>query len=898
MSDNYLSPEHERVEQSKSQDAEWRSWGSYLSGRQWGTVREDYSADGSAWDFFPFEHSHLRAYRWGEDGLGGLCDRFGFLNFASALWNRKDPILKERLFGVANTEGNHGEDAKEYWWAIDSTPTHSWMQWLYRYPQAEFPYSQLLEENKRRQRTEREFELADTGVLAENRFFDVTTTYAKNGPEDIAIELTATNCGPEAAPIDVIPHWWLRNTWSWGTDDRKPVIADVTDSEENPYPDCPAGVQILKCVHTYLGTYYLAVEGDAQLLFCDNESNEVELFGNEKNPSPYPKDGINRRVVRGDESAVNPDKVGTKVGIWYSFDNVEAGQSVSVRLRLFSYPPEGELFGETFDSILATRKDEADQFYSHVISHSIDEEEKNIARRAYAGLLWNKQLYRYDVQQWLQGDEEPVSPERQKPEARNVGWRNFDVADIISMPDEWEYPWFAAWDLAFHCLPLARIDVHFAKEQILLMCREWAMHPNGQLPAYEWEFSDVNPPVHAWAAWHIYCIDGHKDKDFLVKVFTKLLLNFSWWVNRKDSEGSGIFEGGFMGMDNIALFDRSRPLPPGFRLEQSDATSWMAFYCQQMLKIALELSRYDSAWQDMATKFLEHFLTIAHSMNTFGTHSASLWDEEDGFYYDVLVQPDGSAAPMKVRSMVGLLPILGATDVPLWISTGAPEVIKNLRWLQKRRPEMVEPLLSNSGPNGSKILLALVDPNRLRRILERMFDPDEFLSPYGIRSMSKQMNNVRFDSGLGEENVISYEPGESQTNMFGGNSNWRGPIWFPVNVLLADKLRTYGQHFGEDFLIEIPTGSGNTKTLEEAADYLEYSLVALFKSSHGRRPCDGDRIESTPDPLWQDHVTFNEYFDGNTGEGLGASHQTGWTALVAHLLNPHTGDEEDNEPSS
>ena len=877
-----LTAEHARLAEAKGADGPWRLWGPYLAGRQWGTVREDYSADGDAWASFPFDHAVARAYRWGEDGLGGVSDRYGFLNFALGLWNGHDPILKERLFGLTNGEGNHGEDVKEYWWAVDGTPSHAWMQWMYRYPQAEFPYEQLRSENARRGRDEREYELGDTGVLDENRFFDVTVTYAKAAADDLCIVISVANRGPDAADIHVLPQLWLRNTWSWGRDRRRSTIHQL-----QPPTLTVGGVEAMECSHGLLGTYYLAAEGVPEVLMCDNETNAVALFGAPRNRSRYPKDAINRRVVQGETRACNPGQSGTKGAFWYQL-SVPAGETVEVRLRLSQQSPQSATFGPGFDQVLADRKREADEFYDTVIHAGLSPADRHVARRAYAGLLWGKQLYRYNVEEWLEGDptETPAPDTRKGPGGRNVHWPQLALADVISMPDEWEYPWFAAWDLAFHAIPLAHVDPEFAKEQLLLMCREWAMHPNGQLPAYEWEFGDVNPPVHAWAAWHVYRIDGYRDREFLIKVFTKLLLNFSWWINRKDADGSNIFEGGFLGMDNIGLFNRSAKLPPGFRLEQSDATSWMAFYCQQMFKIALELSRGNRVWDEMATKFLEHFLSIAKAMNTFGSHNLSLWHEDDGFFYDVLVNPDGSAQHMQVRSMVGLLPILGATEVPIWIAEDCPDVTSRLRWLQRRRPGLVGPLLTRSRPGERKMLLSLLDPERLRRILERLFDTDEFLSPYGVRSLSAACREtVRAEIG-GQHASIEYEPGESRTGMFGGNSNWRGPVWFPVNVLLADKLRTYGRHFGDSFTIEIPTGSGNVKTLVDAADIIDGGLTALFRPVDGRRPADGDRIEASDDPLWAEHPTFSEYFDGDTGEGLGATHQTGWTALVAHLLNP------------
>ncbi|MGY1858068.1 MGH1-like glycoside hydrolase domain-containing protein [Modestobacter sp. SYSU DS0290] len=874
------SAEHARLAESADMSAPWRMWGPYLAGRQWGTVREDYSADGDAWASFPFDHAVARAYRWGEDGLGGICDRYGFLNFSVAMWNGKDPVLKERLFGLTNAEGNHGEDAKEHWWAVDGTPTHSWMQWLYRYPQAEFPYAELRAENAQRSKLEREYELADTGVLDEDRFFDVQVTYAKNAPDDVCIVVTATNHGPDPAPLHLLPQVWFRNTWSWGLDKRQGLLTQLLAPTLTVN-----GLEAIEAEHGFLGRYVLAAEGAPNVLFCNNETNAVELFGAARNATKYTKDGINRRVVHGDHDAVNPADTGTKAAFWYQWDAVEPGETVSVKLRLRKPDPDDATFGPEFDAVLDQRRTEADEFYADVIHPSLSADDRHVARRAYAGLLWTKQLYRYDVAQWLDGDPEAPAPdERKKRGGRNVGWRHLALADVISMPDEWEYPWFAAWDTAFHCLPLAHVDPDFAKEQLLLMCREWAMHPNGQLPAYEWAFGDVNPPVHAWAAWHVYRIDGYRDQTFLIRVFTKLLLNFSWWVNRKDADGSNVFEGGFLGMDNIALFDRSAPLPPGYKLEQSDATSWMAFYCQQMLKIALELSRTDQAWDGVATKFFEHFLAIAQAMNAFGSHEVSLWHEEDGFFHDVLIAPDGTTEPLRVRSMVGLLPILGTTEIPQWVSQ-LPDVADRVRWLQKRRPELMGPLRSRSTPEGRKMLLSLVGKERLTRILERMFDTEEFLSPFGIRSLSKSTGQVFANVG-GRDVSIEYEPGESRTKLFGGNSNWRGPVWFPVNVLLADKLRTLGRHYGDSFTIEIPTGSGKRCTLIEAADLIDNSLTRLFRPVDGKRPADGKRIESSDSPLWREHPTFSEFFDGDTGEGLGATHQTGWTALVAHLLNP------------
>ncbi|MDP9117966.1 MAG: glucosidase [Actinomycetota bacterium] len=880
------SAEHARLAESPDANSPWRLWGPYLAGRQWGTVREDYSADGDAWSYFPFEQAHRRAYRWGEDGLGGLCDRFGFLNVSVALWNGRDPILKERLFGLTNAQGNHGEDAKEYWWAVDATPSHSYQQWLYRYPQAEFPYEQLRAVNAGRTREDREYELSDTGVLADNRFFDVTVTHAKAAPDDIAIVIEATNHGPDAAALHLLPQVWFRNTWAWGRDDRRPSLRRLDP------PEVPEGQHVVECQHDFLGRYYLAVQdltGDLQVLVCDNETNGVALFGQTQNASPYPKDGIATQVIGGDASAVNPDGIGTKAAFWCRLDAVAPGQTVRLRLRLSTALPDEHSFGPAFDAVLADRHAEADEFFAETLPAGLDAQDAQIARRAFAGLLWGKQLYRLGVDEWLSGDPAQPEPplERAGRDARNGGWRHLSLADVMSMPDEWEYPWFASWDLAFHCVCLAHVDPAYAKEQLLLLCREWSMHSDGQLPAYEWSFSDVNPPVHAWAAWQVYLIDGRRDTDFLIRIFTKLLLNFGWWVNRKDVDGSNVFEGGFLGMDNIAMFDRSTPLPAGWRLEESDATSWMAFFCLNMLKISVELAVSVPAWDETATKFLQHFLSIAHAMRSFGSMNVHLWDEEDGFSYDVLVGPDGEGERLRVRSMVGLLPVLAVAHAPAWTATALPDFTARLRWLQQRRPQLLDGLLTSAGSADApgEQLLALLDADRLLRVLARMFDEAEFLSPHGIRSLSASYRIPHVADVGGRQMSIDYEPGESRTGLFGGNSNWRGPVWFPPNVLLADALRTYNSFLGSAVSIEVPTGSGNRMSVAQAADAIDDRLIDLFRQGpDGRRPADGTRIESTQDPLWRAHITFNEYFDGDTGEGLGASHQTGWTALVAHLL--------------
>ncbi|MGI8881005.1 MAG: MGH1-like glycoside hydrolase domain-containing protein [Jatrophihabitans sp.] len=877
--------EHARLAESPAASSPWREWGPYLSGRQWGTVREDYSADGDAWGYLPFEQAHARAYRWGEDGLGGICDSFGFLNFSIALWNGRDPILKERLYGLANPQGNHGEDAKEYWWALDGTPTHSWMQWLYRYPQAAFPYERLRTENAARTRADREFELADTGVLDQNRFFDITVSYAKAAPDDLCVTIGATNHGPEPAPLHLLPQIWFRNTWAWGDDDRRPALRALPQAEL-----AVGDIAAVECRHDYLGRYVLAADSVGadrpDVLVCSNETNAVALFGAMQNESPHPKDSIGRRVVDGDATACAADGLGTKAAFWYRFDAVAPGESVKVSLRLSRADPAEDTFGAAFDAVVADRRAEADAFYGSVLPGHLSAEDRTIARRAFAGLLWGKQVYRYSVRDWLAGDsaQPPAPAARRAKGARNTEWTNLALADVISMPDEWEYPWFAAWDLAFHCVALAHVDPQFAKDQLVLMCREWAMHPDGQLPAYEWAFGDVNPPVHAWAAWQVYVTDGKRDRDFLITVFTKLLLNFSWWVNRKDADGSNLFSGGFLGMDNIGAFDRSAPLPDGYELEQSDATSWMAFFCLSMVTIALELARADQVWDDLATKFLEHFLAIAHAVHAFGPEGTGIWNDEDGFCYDVLVKPDGSSEPMRIRSMVGLLPVLAVAMSEPWVSRTLPDFTGRLRWLVKHRPELTQSLLSWTDETGVLGMLSLLDPVRLDRVLQRMLDPHCFLSEHGIRSLSAEYRTSFTTTLDGQEFSIDYEPGESRTPLFGGNSNWRGPVWFPVNVLLSDALRTYGAALPTR-TVPFPTRSDSRVGYAAVADALDQRLIDLFRvGANGRRPSDGQRIEASADPVWQAHVTFSEYFDGDTGEGLGATHQTGWTALVAHLL--------------
>jgi hypothetical protein len=878
-----VTAEHRRLAESDDPRAAWRQWGPYVSARQWGTVREDYSADGDAWRHFPFDHAHLRAYRWGEDGLAGLCDLDGHLNVGVALWNGRDDRLKERLFGLTGPQGNHAEDVKEHWWALDGTPTHSFARWLYRYPQAAFPYAELVAQNAARGKHDEEFELADTGVLDGDRFFDVEVTHAKASPSDICIEITATNHGPEAAPVHLVPQIWFRNTWSWGLDDRRPRLSVAPDTQ---------GYLALLADHHELGRVRLVAErhphaGDPRLVFCDNDSNASALWGEQAEAgerTAYPKDAVDRAVVHG-EDAGNPALTGTKAALWWSFDSVPPGESVSVRLRLTDTDGAPDPVAD-FEQVLATRRAEADAFYAAVLPEDTPAEDAFIARRAFAGLQWGKQLYIYDVAQWLAGDPAgpPPPPQRAAQHVgRNTDWRHVDLSDVISMPDEWEYPWFATWDTAFHCVALAHVDPAFAKWQLLLMCREWAMHPNGQLPAYEWNFSDVNPPVHPWAAWQVYAIDGCRDRGFLQRVVLKMLLNFPWWVNRKDAEGSHVFEGGFLGLDNIGLFDRSQPLPDGQRLEQADATAWMGMFCLRMLRMAVELAREDDAWDEVATKFLTHFLAISESMDDFGSAHESLWDGGDEFFHDILVDEHGTAHRLPVRSMVGLLPLAGVMLVPDWVASELPDLTDFFQGWTERRPELADSLIHTSHQGQTLRTLSLVSRDQWLALMRALLDEEEFLSPHGIRSLSAaHRGGVQTDLG-GRSLSLAYEPAESRSYMFGGNSNWRGPVWLPVNALLTDALRTYGRGAGATAHLELPTGSGRRLHVTDVARELEQRLVGLFRAGpDGRRP-------STPrhhprGPLWDAHPTFSEYFNGDDGTGLGASHQTGWTALVAHFV--------------
>jgi len=876
-----VTQEQIRLSESAARKEHWKRWGPYLSERAWGTVREDYSAYGTAWDYFPHDHARSRAYRWNEDGLAGISDRHQIVCFAVALWNERDPILKERLFGLTGSEGNHGEDVKEYYFYLDSTPTHSYMKYLYKYPHAEFPYQQLLEENQRRSKQQPEFELLDTAVFDEDRYFDVTVEYAKADADDILVRISVSNRGPEAAPLRLLPTVWFRNTWSWSDGSEKPELKKI-----------PAGssVSAIALACEKYGHRYLYCESAPELLFTENETNVNRLFGSE-NQTAYVKDGINDYIVQGAKAAVNPSATGTKAAAHYAL-TIAPGATVTVRLRLTgTHFAERTPFAREFDRIFAQRKDEADEFYATVIPQDLSADAQNTMRQGFAGMLWSKQFYHYTIREWLKGDPAQPTPPAERLHGRNRDWVHLYNADVISMPDKWEYPWYAAWDLAFHCVPLALVDCDFAKEQLTLLLREWYMHPNGQLPAYEWALADVNPPVHAWAAWRVYKIDkkrtGKGDVQFLERVFHKLLLNFTWWVNRKDAEGMNIFQGGFLGLDNIGVFDRSAPLPTGGYIEQSDGTSWMAMYTLNLLAIALELARDNPAYEDVASKFWEHFIYIAHAMNHLGCGDKGLWDEADGFYYDVLHFPDGRHEPMKVRSMVGLIPLFAVETLEPELLERLPGFKRRLEWFVDNRPDLVSNLacMRTSGM-AKRRLLSIVDGEKLRRILRIMLDEREFLSPYGIRAVSQFHRDHPYALAVdGMVHRVDYEPAESSNGLFGGNSNWRGPIWFPVNYLLVESLQKFHHYLGDDFKVEFPTGSGQLMTLWQVAGELSRRLTGIFlRDSMGKRPVYGNLEKFQTDPNWRDLVLFHEYFHGDTGAGLGASHQTGWTGLVTKML--------------
>jgi hypothetical protein len=842
----------------------WRRWGPYLAERAWGTVREDYSAGGTAWEDLSHDQSRSRAYRWNEDGLGGLCDDRQTLCFAWAFWNGNDPIVKERIFGLTGNEGNHGEDAKEYWWFLDSTPTHSWMTWRYWYPQTTFPYADLVDENRRRSRLEPEYELIDTGIFNDDRYWDITAEYAKAGPNEWCVTLRVRNAGPDEATLHALPTMWFRNTWAWGIDDRRPTIT-ATDGA-------------LVAEHGELGRMTLTSNASNRALVCDNDTNVSRLWGGES-ASNYPKDGIADHVVHGAET-VNPDGVGTKAALWHEL-KVGAGETVEVRLRLA--PAVGDMRAK-FTHVTDARRAEADEYFADLLG-GLSTQDALIARQAMAGMMWTKQWYHLDIDQWIDGDPAGPTPPESRRHGRNNEWRHLNNADVISVCDTWEYPWYATWDLAFQCVAIAHTDPGFAKDQLRLMCREWYMHPNGQLPAYEWAFGDVNPPVHAWAALRVFAIDAAKtgvpDMVFLEQIFQKLLLNFTWWVNRKDAHGDNVFDGGFLGMDNIGPIDRSAPLPVEGRLEQSDATGWMALFCLNMLEISITLAEHSPAYEDMCTKFLEHFAYIATAI-----HDRGLWDDEDGYYYDVLRLHD-ERIPLRVRSMVGLLPLCATTTLGPATLAKLPKFAANLEWFIRNKPQFAQHIdqrFERDGSNGQ--LLAIVGPERLPRILARLLNEAELLSPHGIRSVSAMHGPEPFMLRLaGMDLTVDYAPGEGTTGLFGGNSNWRGPIWFPVNALVIEALRSYGRFFGPAVTFEFPIGSGQHMPLSEIANGLSERLIGLFREdTDGKRPVHGTYEKFHVDPAWHDVIPFHEYFHGDTGAGLGASHQTGWTGLVIDLL--------------
>jgi hypothetical protein len=878
-----VTKEELRLQESRERRLNWKRWGPYLSERQWGTVREDYSPHGTAWDYFPHDHARSRAYRWGEDGLAGISDRHQYICFALALWNGQDPILKERLFGLTGIEGNHGEDVKEYYFYLDSTPTHSYMKYLYKYPQRKFPYPRLVEENRRRGRNTVEFELLDTRVFDGDRYFDVFVEYAKATPDDILIRLQVINRGPETAELHLLPTLWFRNTWSWGLDERRPRLRVGTSSQ---------GPTSIHLNHYYYGDRWLFCEGAPELLFTENETNNRRLLGF-GNDSPYVKDGINDYVVHNAKEAVNPEQIGTKTAAHYPL-TMGPGEALTVRLRLTDQNLQARrsaTFGASFDRTFSARQQEADEFYATVIPSHISPDSRNVMRQALAGLLWSKQFYHYDVNRWLTGDPAGSEPPTERRQGRNWEWTHLYNADVISMPDKWEYPWYAAWDLAFHSIPLALVDSDFAKEQLTLLLREWYMHPNGQLPAYEWALGDVNPPVHAWAAWRVYNIErkrrGVGDRKFLERVFHKLLLNFTWWVNRKDAEGRNVFQGGFLGLDNIGVFDRSAPLPTGGYVEQSDATSWMGMYCLNMLVIAIELARENPAYEDVASKFFEHFVYICRAMNDLGGEGINLWSPKDGFYYDVLHLPDGKHFPLKVRSIVGLIPLFAVEILDSAMVDRLPGFKRRMQWFIENRPELSEYIETDTTEGmGVRRFLSLVNRHRLRQVLRYMLDEGEFLSPFGVRALSRFHRDHPYTLSVnGTQHRVDYEPAESTIGQFGGNSNWRGPVWFPVNFLLIESLEKFHCYLGDAFKVECPTASGRMMNLREVAVEISHRLTRIFlRGPDGLRPVYGGTEKFQNDPYWRDLILFYEYFHGDNGAGIGASHQTGWTGLVAKLI--------------
>ncbi|HNT14579.1 MAG TPA: glucosidase [Verrucomicrobiota bacterium] len=885
-----MNAEARRLREANSGIANWRAWGPYLSDRQWGTVREDYSADGSAWEYFPHDHARSRAYRWGEDGIAGVSDENCRLCLALALWNGKDPIIKERLFGLGNHEGNHGEDVKELYYHLDATPTHSYLKLLYKYPQRAFPYAELVRENARRKCDPQspEFELLDTGIFDDDRYWDVFVVYAKAAPEDLLMQVTAHNRGPDVAVLYLLPQLWFRNTWSWGRSSSRPVLRLS-----------PRGTLLAR--HPELGEFQLHREGQPELLFCANETNPRRHHGQPEVSGAF-KDAFNAYLVQGDRAAAGAAQTGTKAGMLYPL-SVAPGESATIRLRLVaagsrSAPASRRNVFADFDRVLAQRQQEADAFYAELQRELPDADQRRVQRQAFAGLIWSKQFYSYDVRAWLAGDPGLPPPPARRQQGRNAEWTHLNNATVMSMPDKWEYPWYATWDLAFHCLPLALVDAEFAKQQLILITREWYMHPNGQFPAYEWEFGNVNPPVHAWAAWRVFQIDRKQrrrrhpadpgDLEFLERVYHKLLLNFTWWVNRKDAQGRNIFHGGFLGLDNISVFDRSAPLPNGGTINQADGTSWMAMYSLNLLRIALELAQHNRVYEDIATKFFEHFLAIAEAINATAAGSG-LWDETDAFYYDELRTPEGREIPLKVRSMVGLIPLFAVETLEPELLARLPDFTARMEWYLQYRPDLARLVSRWQEPGlGRRNLLSLLRGHRMKCLLRRMLDETEFLSDYGIRALSKvhAQQPFRLDCG-GMTHEITYWPGESRGTLFGGNSNWRGPVWMPVNYLLIESLQKFHHYYGDDFTVECPTGSGHCLTLEGVADEITRRLCRLLlRDARGQRAAMNSHPKLQHDPHFKDYLLFHEYFHGDTGRGLGASHQTGWTGLVAKLLQP------------
>jgi hypothetical protein len=885
-----VNAEQKRLAENRPHDEPWHFWGPYLAERAWGTVREDYSANGDAWSYFPLDHAHSRAYRWNEDGLAGISDHKGRLCFAFAFWNERDPFLKERIFGVSGPEGNHGEDVKELYWYIDSTPTHSFMRMVYRYPQSRFPYEELIAQNGARSKMEGEFELWDTGVFADNRFFDIEIEYAKVDAHDILIRASAKNCGPDPAPLHLLPTIWFRNTWSWGRDEAKPKLRKAAERSH---------IAAISASHPELGDYDLFCDSVDDLFFTENESNAERLWGI-PNPTPFVKDSINDRVVHGKIDIVNPEQAGTKAAAHYKF-NIPPQEKISIRLRLTrgGSKTSAEAFAD-FDAMFKLRRAEADQFYGELAPSSLTEEHRAIQRQAFAGLLWNKQFYHYIVEQWLEGDPGQPSPPSERWSGRNHDWRHLYNERVMSMPDKWEFPWYASWDLAFHCIPLALVDVQFAKTQLELIVREWYLHPNGKIPAYEWNFNDVNPPVLAWAAWRVYQIErkqiGKGDRAFLETIFHKMLIAFTWWVNRKDSEGNNIFQGGFLGLDNIGVFDRSTSFADGSHLEQSDATSWMGMFCLNLMRIAMELAMDNHVYENIATKFFEHFLGIAAAMNNLGGSGIGLWNEEDDFYYDMLHTPGGRYFPLKVRSVVGLLPLFAVDVIQPTLIDALPGFKARLEWYLANRPDLCRLISRWQEPGmGERRLLAITRGHRMKCLLRRMLDPQEFLSDYGVRSISKYHKDHPYVlTARGETRVVNYEPAESQTGIFGGNSNWRGPVWFPINYLLIESLQQFHHYYGDDFKVECPTGSGQFMHLKEVANELSNRLIKIWRRDQNGECAfaramnssvgDAASVSGKPTASPTARYLFHEYFHADTGAGLGASHQTGWTALVAKLI--------------